>query len=276
MQKKYRIIAHAVFAIWSVLSPAVVFLRRSLVGRGRLALESDSPKKTKNSEMGFFHMAMIVFAPLFLTILAVISIVLLSIYQITAADRVCKKEVLRLQHELSLLLKGLNKLNHLATALRRKRNIADENLAAAIASGYGPAIAAATAAQRAVILEQQALAAKQQQILTQAGLERSLSEQRLRVQGVSVGIQELQSTLTHSSTLAVRAQPITSITPDYVEAAAFRERESQTYQYKINLFQRLPIWLQQHALNQPVATACSATLSSQEENWKPILKKASP
>ena len=221
-------------------------------------------------------MAMIVFAPLFLTILAVLSIVLLSIYQVTSADRVCKREVLRLQHELSLLMKSLSKLNHVAQALRKKRELADENLAAALATGYGPAIAAAAAAQRAVVLEQQALALKQHQLLSQAGLERELSEQRLRALGSSVGIQELRSTPTHAATLAVRAQPITSITPDYVEAPSFRERESQTYQYKINLFERWPPWLQQHVLNpKPVSTACSATLSPQEENWKPILKKAS-
>lgn len=279
MQTVSRAICSSFFTVWKIASAAVVGVGKSMALGRRLALESDSFDPTKKSQMGFIHMALIVFAPLLLTILAVTMIAILSIYHITAADRVCKKEAMRLQHELSAVMKSLNKLNRRAQILRRKRDGAEKRLAAAIASGEPELIAAAEAYRRSVILEQEALALQQHRLIANAGDERELAEKRLLVQGKSWGIQNLRAIF--SSKLAVRRDPPESITPDYLEKPNFPQQQSHVFQYKLNLFQRWPQWLQQHVLSHPnlrdlvtpFTTACAATLSTQEGNWKPILRK---
>jgi hypothetical protein len=231
--------------------------------------------------MGFVSMALAIFAPLFVTALIIVCIALLSIYQVTAADRICKKEAMRLQHELNGLMKNLTKLNHFAKTLRNKRELAEAQVLAAQASGNPEAIATALAFRKAVIIEQEALAAQQKDFLERAGSERQQSENRLFSQSASVGIQGLRVDPNHATTLAVRPEPANSLTPDYVEKISFKEFQSQTYRYTLNLFQAWPVWLQQHVLNhallhdlsKPLLAACSATLSTQEENWRPILKK---
>lgn len=99
-------------------------------------------------------MALVIFAPLFVTALIVVCIALLSIYQVTAADRICKKEAMRLQHELNGLIKNLTKLNHFAKILRNKRQLAETQVLAAQASGNPEALATALAFRKSVIIEQ--------------------------------------------------------------------------------------------------------------------------
>lgn len=225
-------------------------------------------------------MAFVIFAPLLLTLLACALICLHSIYQITADDRICMKEVMRTQHELSRLAKSLVQLNRLAGHLRKQKRAADTQLAAAMVSGNPIAIAAAEANEKSVHIAQAALAAKQKSLLSFAGQIRFQSEQRIRASGLS----DVDSGRDHALTLALRAEPPHSLTPDYVEASFFPERQSQTYSYKIHLFKFLPDWLKQYVsrhpdladITQPMSRSCSATLLHQEENWKPILKKVNP
>lgn len=226
-------------------------------------------------------MALVVFLPLFLTALAAAFIVLIYIRQLTAADTVCKKEVMQSQRSLSGLTQDLVRLNHAATTLRAQREYADTQLAAARASGYVPAIAAAEAYQKAVILEQTVLAARQKSLLAFAASERFSSEQRIRSTGSFYRLQDIHGTLDHSVTLALRAEPANSLTPDYVPESFYQDRQSQTYHYKLTLFDRLPLWLKQFVqhrpdlreLIKPVNRSCSATLAGEEENWKPKLRK---
>ena len=231
--------------------------------------------------MGFVHMALVVFLPLFLTALAVAFIFLIYIYQITAADSVCKKEVMHAQHELSGITKDLVKLNRPATTLRAQRKYADIQLATARASGYVPAIAAAEAYQKSIVLAQTLLAARQKSLLAFAASERLASEQRIRSVGLEHGLHGVHGTLDHALTLALRAEPSTSLTPDYVEEYFYRDRQSQTYRYSLRWFDHLPDWLKVFVQNRsqladlmkPINRSCSATLTGEEDDWKPILRK---
>lgn len=220
-------------------------------------------------------MALVITAPLLLTILAVLMIALSSIYHITRADRLCKKEAFRLQHELSRLMKELTHLNRLAQSLRAQREVAEAQVVAANSSGYPPAIAAANAYRAAVILEQEALAVKQHALLAQAGSQRVDSKQRFSSE---FNAQPISSS--ESRSLAVRPDPPQSLTPDYVPEAAFRDRQSQTYPYKLDLASHWPAvfkkFLDPRVLKEistDFSTACAATLSNEENKWKPMLNK---
>jgi hypothetical protein len=255
---------------------------RSVEGAGAVGLERRSFAQRQNSEMGFVHMALVVFAPLLVTILVLLAVVLSSIYQITAADRVCKKEAMRTQHELSLLLKSLVGLNFSARMLRNKKWKAEAQLAAALASGNPATIAAASAFVKSVLIEQRALAVRQQRLLEMATFERQISQPRLFSQSAQAGLQQLR-VLNGSSNLGVLPQPPFSLTPDYVAPENFKERQSQTFRYQLNLFDRAPPFIQQYLKHPllreilvPVPASCSATLATQEENWKPRLKKVNP
>jgi hypothetical protein len=244
-----------------------------MAGASHMELARDPPLERKNAEMGFFHMALIVITPLILTILAVLAISLFSLYEVTAADGSCKREVFRLQHELSALMRELTHLNPLARTLRRKREIAEEQLAAAFASQDPQAIAAAVAIRKAVIVEQEALATKQLSLLTAAKSQREQSRERFMRGFLSVN---------ESASLAVHAQPAGDLTPDYVPDSDFRRRQSQTYLYKVNLSAHWPALFQKllepgliGSLSTTFSTGCSATLSSEENKWKPVLNKVS-
>lgn len=253
----------------------------NLAGQCRLAMDQNPHQKTAHAQMGFVHMALVIFLPLFLTALASAFIVMFFIYQLTAADSVCKKEVMRLQRELSRLTQELVRLNKSAAVLRTQRAYADTQLAAARTSGYPPAIAAAEAYQKSIVLAQTLLAAQQKSRLAFAASERLISEQKIRATGALQGMREIRGTLDHSPTLALRAEPASSLTPDYVEESFYRDRQNQTYRYKIQLVERLPDWLRyfvhSHSvlrdLATPTARSCSATLSGKENDWKPILRK---
>jgi hypothetical protein len=168
-------------------------------------------------------------------------------------------------------------MNPNAKRLRIQRAHADADLAAAMASGYPPAIAAAETYQQMVIGLQMAFAAEQRAVFVQAGFEREHSRARFQSTRGTSGIFEPESS-SGNETLAMRPDPPHSPSPDYLPEETFTESQSQTYSYKLDLFQRLPSWLHSYAKDKQrwSVQKCAATLKNKEDNWKPVFKKVKP
>jgi hypothetical protein len=248
-----------------------------------VAVAKSQVAPNQNTQMGFSTVALILFLPLLISVLAVFSIALLSIYQRTATDRLCKVDVLRLQSELGTILRDLLRLNRSAHALRIARARADAGLAAAIDSAIPIAIAAAKAQQSAVIVRQTALAVRQKELLAQAAMARLSADRRLLAERGHFGLGTVRPRWSSSSTLAVHAEPPDSLTPNYVPDDLFRERQSHTYDYRYDVFDRVPNWLQRFLVAQEmggrmrsVPAKCSASLKEQEGKWVAVLNKAKP
>jgi hypothetical protein len=232
----------------------------------------------KTSEMGFVNVALIIYLPVVVAVLACLSILLSTIYQKTGADRICKSEALRLQKQLGTLLTDLIKLNKVAKHPRLDRAAADHGVDVAEASGEPPLIEAALAVQQAVIEAQIIFSAKQNAILEAAKTLRVKSATALANSQTRFGI--LKSTLdpNGSTGLAVAPTPVMSLTPDYVPTTDFYERQSSTFRYSQNILLTLPTWLQTFSLGKVrldnLLAQCSATLTEREDKWAPVLKMA--
>lgn len=234
----------------------------------------------KISEMGFTTMALAAFLPLLITLLACFAIALLLLYQRTAVDRICKMEVLKLQHELGRILHDLIRLNRSAEALRAQRAQAETALTMALQSGNPLTIAAAQAYRDAIIAKQIALSLQQKALLAQAGVARQVTNRNMQNHRGDFGIHRVFSRPDHAPTLAVRANPPDSLSPSYSPVNSFRGLQSQTYDYTLNVLERLPDWLTRFWKNSGAPTSmhasCSASLKNQDEKWMPILNAVNP
>jgi hypothetical protein len=231
--------------------------------------------------MGFFTVALVVFLPLLIAGLAALSALLFVMFQKTAADRICKVEAMKLQRELSRLVKEVVRLNRPAAQLRIQRARAEEALAAAAASANPAALVAAKATLDATLVAQAALASRQRNLFVQARAARLRSERELQAKRGSAGMQEIVAI--SSPSLGLIPSQLGSPTPDYVAPPSFGNRQSQTYRYKQNILSRAPNWLLRflqedpstRGLLRPFKGDCSATLKTEEEKWQPVLRKVS-
>jgi hypothetical protein len=231
--------------------------------------------------MGFSNMALVIFLPVLISAIAVFSAAMMMIYQRTAVDRICKIEVMRLQHEMSGILEKLLRLNRPARTLRIQRAHAEASLTVALDSANPVAIAAAQAYRSAIITQQATLASKQQALLAEAGLAREIADRKMFSHRGEHGLRGSVPRPDHAPTLAVRPNPPDSLSPDYLLADDFRDLQSQTYDYHFDVLERLPDWLkrifhQKGELPESMWGNCSASLKNEEKKWKPILNTANP
>ena len=168
---------------------------------------SNENKNKSQTEMGSVTMALVTFLPLLIAGLFGLGVILIAIYQRTVGDRICKTETMKLQHELSRIVKELTKLNRSATSLRIQRTAADAARSSAIASGLAPAIAAAEAARLAVIAAQTAFAARQKSLILEAGLQRFKSKRTVRGHVGKEGLKRFDSSGISSPSVALIAIP---------------------------------------------------------------------
>jgi hypothetical protein len=182
------------------------------------------------------------------------------------AQSICVRQVSRLQEELREPLRKLLKLNPQATRLRAQRQQADYNLEVATASGYPPAIAAAEARQAAVILEQEALHARQLALLMEAGRIRIRNRRDLRDRLDYFPAWRFHSRRYFLRSLAVEPKPAFDLSPNYEPVDGFPYFQQQRYDYQIDLLGifagRFPF-----KLDSVQKIACSVSLEEGGEDW---------
>jgi hypothetical protein len=233
----------------------------------------------ESSEMGFVSVALVIYAPLLVAVLACLSIVFCTLYFKTAADRACKVEALKLQKNLGVLMEKLLAMNKEAQKLRVEREAAEQAVRDAKASLDPEALAAALEVRAAVIAAQTAFAIRQASLLTQANAERGRSSAAMSHYVKHFGILATHSELS-SHSLAVTPTPTDSLSPDYEAIPDFKQAQRVTYHYRQNILAMLPDWLHPYAKAAPsletFAAVCSATLEQREKKWAPILNAARP
>lgn len=221
----------------------------------------------RTSDRGFALVGLLVLAPVVMAILTALATLYFVLARKSAAQSACVQESARLQRELAGQMKALMALNRPAASLRRQREAADRALEAALASGYPPAIAAAAAVQRGVVLAQIALRARQEAILTAASLARTRRHRTLYARLRELRTSGFRAHPGPPRGLAVRAQPATSLTPDYEPVAAFEQHQQQRYEFRIGLSPPfLPDSWRSGAYTQPAA--CAVTLKGERQKWR--------
>jgi hypothetical protein len=219
----------------------------------------------RQQQQGFALVSLIVLLPLALALIGAVTFTYAILTRKSAAQSLCVREVTRMQSELGHTLAQLLRLNPRATQLRAQRERADLNLENALATGYPPAIAIAQAYQIAVIVAQLQLREQQQALLVEAQETRLRHKRLLESQISSVGGGEFHSQAYYFRALAVREEPLLSLTPDYVTVAPFEFLQQHRFRYAVTF--------QPQTIKQ--TTECSASLQSEGNQWNAKILAAS-
>lgn len=170
-------------------------------------------------------------------------------------QRTCRILTLHAQSELAQLLKELLRLNPEAKRLRAELIATQKALRAAQASGQVQWIALAQTRLAQIKMQQMRLQAQQRGYLRRAQSEiAKLSEALIR----RLPNAKLRDA---PSGLALRVNPATSLTPDYLPAVDFREH------------QKLEVTWQQ-GTPWPIQGRCGASLELHKRSWWPVLAAA--
>ena len=221
------------------------------------------------AQAGFVLVNAVAFIPMIVTVVMLAAGAQYVFKRKLRAQAMCVKEGLLLQRDLQKTLKALVQLNPQATRLRMQRTNADRAVLNAIASANPYALAAAKAAQTAVILAQIALKAQQMKLLAQAGLQRQDHHRALSVEVRRMPAAAVQSKTFYLRPLAVEPKPPTSLTPDYKMVPTFET--SQQHQFSFDVILSPPFL----NLDFKQKTLCSVTLNGKENSWLPQIAAAS-
>jgi hypothetical protein len=194
-----------------------------------------------------------------LTLVASLAYGYVALRKKSLAQAHCVQQASLLQTELKSTLEALLKLNKRAKALRRRREIADKALDAAVKSKIPQAVAAAGAAWTAVYLQQVELRGEQERLLRTAGVQRETGERQLRQKISALRARNLIAKKSYWRALAVEAVPPDSLTPDYVPLPAFERLQQQKYRFDVALDPYGKI---------VQATECSVSITGKENAWK--------
>src|SRR6185312_15160850 len=127
----------------------------------RISRAQSTHAQNDHQQQGFALVSVMALLPLLLASAFALSTCFYVLKRKSLAQAICIQEATRLQTNLRTPLRYLIHMNPRAQTLRRRRQIADQNLRSALSSGVPYAIAIAEAADLEVIAEQVAFRARQ-------------------------------------------------------------------------------------------------------------------
>ncbi len=260
------------FAVWRIHQFASQWLRSthsrvfSLETWGNLtSLQSEARQKTPHSQSGFALIAVVLFAPLLLTLFLGVAAVAWTLQRHTLAQSLCLSHVSQLQSQLAIELNELLKLNPKASRLQSERAQAERALNAALLSKIPQLIAAAQAYRAAVIAQQIALKIQQQKYLANSRLLRSSFARRLESHLSRHGIFNFYTRFLAPLGLAVRPLPAASLSPVYQLLEPFEVVQSQSVRFSFDPWPRFWPFKSDHANLHRLG--CSASLKK-GKSWQ--------
>lgn len=204
-------------------------------------------------------MSLLTIVPLLFAVLVSVATAMQVLKRKSLAQSHCIFEAVQIQNRLREILTQLLKLNPRAKVLRARRAKADRAVRIAESSKHPAAIAITRAAQMAVILEQLALKAEQNQLLTEAQLRRDRGFRQLKARLNPTQHSKLATTPRFPRGLAVVPKPPASLSPDYEPVPRFTYFQQQNFSFNTDLYPDSG-WVQ--------PTECSVSLQSSEDQWK--------
>jgi hypothetical protein len=204
--------------------------------------------------------------PLFLTLLVASGTVFFVMKRKSLAQAICVQQAALIQRDLKQPLHELLGLNSKAESLRAQRAKADASLASAMASGQPYAIAAAKAAQEAVILSQSALHARQLGLFDEAENLREQGERELRRRTSRLALTGAAAPRFYPLPLAVEPKPPGSPSPNYEPIAGFEWGQQERFRFAVDMLAEFPVRLDQAAVQQQ--TECAVTLERKDDSWE--------
>ncbi len=157
-------------------------------------------------------MSLLALAPLVCALFVAVGTGLYMLKRKALAQAHCVQQASALQNKLRETLDRLLALNSQARSLRAQRSAADQALKAALASLNPIAIASAQAYWNAVVLQQIALRARQQNLLSTADAQRVSAHREMSERVRSLGVTRVSSKRVFPRALAVVPEPALSLT----------------------------------------------------------------
>ena len=189
----------------------------------------------------------------------------------------CRSSLLEIQRKMKSTLTELQKLNPKATKLRKEKQVAERALQTTAGT---PAMAAAVTYYNSVVLRQLELRSRQQLLLRNvevfsqselAKLRRLIADQKTTVQ--RRGAQSMSIPVSHS--LAVRAEPAFSLSPNYEPSIdmAIRQPIEANWSFSFSHLLHSQLIRLLNLKFQSFDFKCGATLKRQGFDWKVSLTK---
>lgn len=225
-------------------------------------------------QQGFAMVGLLAVLPLTLALIGALALTLYAVKKKSLVQALCVRQGLQLQLELSSALSSLLRLNPAAKRLRVRRKSADQAVAIARASSNPKAIAVAQALRSAVILEQLALKAKQDRLLNAAEQMRLRHKRDLHGLLRRLGVSQFRENRGFTRPLAVKPNPIDSLTPEYLLWKSFSRAQRQDFHFQVNLNPKIKIPLIDN-YNLQQRGGCSITLKNGGKKWQLAVLAAS-
>ena len=272
------------FAFWEGDRPQVVHSRRNVFSpikmefqrknfseKSKTQLQRPLQTKQKNQE-GFSLIVVLTLTPLFITALAYLSALSLSLSQYHKGHQLCHRQLLETQNQFILIIKKLMLLNPRARALRTERRQAEKKLKLAQYSANPKAIAIAQGRLFAVISKQMRHRSKQQKLVSLAHRVQIVARKefsnlvRLKFKNSVIALEPPKYKF------AIKATPLHSLTPDYLPPRNFENKQKASGKWKLDFKSILPPWLSHFvSTDQTLTFQCAATIFRKENQWTPSL-----
>ena len=219
--------------------------------------------------------------PLLLFMKIVVSAIFLSAFAYSALAlksqglHLCRVLHTEYQHQLSLSLNKLLKLNPKALRLRRQKWLAIGRLKRAYASGSLPLIAAAQAHHSRITMRQIRFHSQQKQILAQMAQIKRHYHQRLKNQFTQKkGLYNFNSGL-HKPLPALWRKPISSLSPSYLTPPLYTQQVAVKSYWHFQPTKLLPKNLQTFIYSQiykpsDIKSVCASTIHKRNNKWTGI------
>ncbi len=233
------------------------------------------------NERGFLTVSLLIFMPLFMSILAVIAGAFLLMKGDSSTRHECRMRLLSVQTEVASDLKKLLAMNQQAAILRRRRLLAER---AALAAVEPASKTAAQAALLAVIVQQLAFGVQQQALIIHGKWLSTSGPESARAKIISTAQQTRPepsanslpvNTHTMVGAFHLIATPPGSPTPDYKPAPGFSRTQKMKVRWSLPVNRFLPAWFNQILDLDGIRTSaeCSATLEKENRKWHPKISK---
>lgn len=233
------------------------------------------PPRNRNSERGSILILLIAVLPLLMSVFFFAAQLFQTLKLHMATHHRCRTTLLAAQDQLSDLLTRLLDMNSEATLLQNLETAAQRALAAALATGYAPAIAAARVQLTAIHIRQEGFHFVQNVHLLQA---RGIAHRQPSLVGASP---EFQRTSLHTRKfpdpdgLAVEPQPPGSRSPRYEPVADFKQAQALGLSWQVPLDRMVPEWLAPWWQTQfYLPGQCAATIIPEGRRWAAALTRA--
>ena len=240
---------------------------------GRLAPSQGARLASLCQEKGFALVSLLILAPLLMSVAVAVGGALYVMKKKTLLQSLCVQSASRLQEELKQTLDQLLALNPQALRLQKQRRSADRGLQRAMATGNPYAITVARAYQAFVIAQQAALRGRQEALLARAEGRRRRSHRELKNQIRLWRTDRFTSERYFPRALAVRPQPVSSLSPEYLPVSAFAHWQQHRFRFRNDLSPPFLNLLPAKIFKQ--TTECSVSLKGKENQWHLELLAAS-